>query len=347
MAAPRKIVLTSAASGVGVAVQQAAQASSHVYSVTGLSALPSRMLTGASTLSCPATRKRALFQDKVLATVAETGPCLVVPGRDEDAAAVGELGERLTEWGSSVASGPGPAVQQAYDKAATPLLLTGSALSMARTAAAMQDALELAEQIGYPLLIKPRYGNASRGVRFVHGAAELRARFSPGQDIAQEILPLDPRDRRPWDSNDPQAQDGEYSVQLLIGPLGHNLGCFVTRNNLQQGIPRLVEVIDAADVAAQAYKALIRHSAWGAWNLQGRRTSNASIRFFEINARPTGLTGLRARLGFNELDQLYAACVLKQPPSPAQPPAPGLVIDTHDLQHRAPAAPMKDGQAAS
>ncbi|MFD3314220.1 hypothetical protein [Streptomyces sp. NPDC058694] len=280
----------------------------------------------------------------------ETAPCLVVPGRDEDAAAVGELGERLAERGSSVASGPGPAVDQAYDKAATPLLLAGSALSMALTAASLHDALELTGQVGYPLLIKPRHGNASHGVRFVHDDDELTAGFCPGRDISQEIVPLDPGDRRPWDGvQDLHAQDGEYSIQLLIGPLGHYLGCFATRNNLEQGFPRLVEVVDAGalGVVPEAYKALVRHDAWGAWNLQGRRTPNGDIRFFEINARPTGLTGLRASLGFNELDQLYEACVLHQPPAPAQPPAPGLIIDMHELEHRARAVPFADGQTAS
>lgn len=350
MTPPRRIILTSAASGVGTAVQQAAMASSHDYCVTGLSSLPSRMLNGSPTLPCPPTRDRPLFQDKVLALVEEAGPCLVVPGRDEDAAALCEVDERLTLLGSSLTSGPGTAVLQAYDKAATPLLLAGSALSMARTAATAPDALELAWRVGYPLLIKPRYGNASHGVRFAHAEDELRAHFTSGQDVAQEFVPLEPYDRRPWDRvKDPHAQDGEYSVQLLIGPLGHHLGCFITRNNLNQGVPRLVEVVDAGalGVADQAHRALTRHGAWGAWNLQGRRTANGGIRFFEINARPTGLTGLRARLGFNELDQLYEACVLRRPPQPAQPPGPGLVIDVHVPEYRTREVPLEDGRATS
>ncbi|MGW6732284.1 ATP-binding protein [Streptomyces sp. NPDC055013] len=325
-------------------------ASSHAYRVTGLSSLPSRMLNGTPTLTCPPTRSRPLFQDTVLALAEEAGPCLVVPGRDEDAAALCELYERLTLLGCSLASGPAPAVLQAYDKASTPLLLAGSALSMARTAATAQDALELAGQVGYPLLIKPRHGNASHGVRFAHTEDELRAHFTSGQDIAQEFVPLEPEDRRSWDrAKDRHAQDGEYSVQLLIGPLGHYLGCFTTRNNLQQGVPRLVEVVDAGalGVADQAYKALTRHGAWGAWNLQGRRTPNGGVRFFEVNARPTGLTGLRARLGFNELDQLYEACVLRRPPQPAQPPEPGLVIDMHVPEYRTRAVPLEDEQATS
>ncbi|MFD5575049.1 ATP-binding protein [Streptomyces cadmiisoli] len=330
MTAPRTVVLTSAAGGVGTAVQQAADVSAHAYTVIGLSSEPAHLLSGAPALACPPTRDRVRFSERVLALVERAGPCLVVPGRDEDAVVLCERAAELAPLGASLTSGPGPAVRQAYDKALTPALLAGSALSMARTAATLPDALAVAEQVGYPLLIKPRRGNASRGVRLAHGNGELRRLFVPLQDVAQELLPLVPDDRRPWDHHgDERAQVGEYSLQFLIGPAGDDLGCFASRNNLSGGTPRLVEVVDARTlgIGTRAHEALTRSGAWGAWNLQGRLAPCGTLRFFEINARPTGLTGLRARLGFNELDRLYEACVLRRLPPPARPPVPGQVID--------------------
>ncbi|MFI2346447.1 hypothetical protein ACH492_05180 [Streptomyces sp. NPDC019443] len=327
----RPLVLTSSTSGVGIAAQQAAAVSSHTYVITGISTWPARLLSGLRALPSPATQDREAFQERVLTLVEEVGPCLVVAGRDEDATVLGQVADDLAARGGVLGNGPPHTVQAAYDKALTSSLFAGSALSIAMTAATVRDALCLAGTVGWPILVKPRCGNASRGVRLADNAETLRACFRPGIDIAQELLPFDSQDRRPWDRRAHLLrQDGEYSVQVLIGPRGQDLGCFVSRNNLVDGVPHLVEIVDDALsrlVSRHAREALSHHGAWGAWNFQGRRTPDGDIRIFEVNARFTGLTGMRSWLGFNELDLLYEGLVLQQETCPPPCPPAGLLIE--------------------
>ena len=331
MSPGRVVLLTSAASGVGAAVQEAAAASRSSYRIVGTSSIPAALRDGDKALQCPATALREEFQRRILQLAGDLGTCLVVPGRDEDADALAEIASPLAACGAIPASGPARAVAAAYDKAATERLLAPLGLPVAATADNMTDALTLASTRGWPLVVKPRHGNSSRGIRVVRGTAELHGCFRQGADIAQEFVPLRPEDHRSWDGRFPGGQDGEYSLQMLLGPEGKEVGHFCSRNTLTNGVPRLVETISnvqAGDLIRQARDAFGSLRCWGAWNIQGRFCSGNAIRVFEVNARPTGLTGLRARLGFNELDLLYESMVLRREPSRPEPAPPGLLIDT-------------------
>jgi hypothetical protein len=103
-----------------------------------------------------------------------------------------------------------------------------------------------------------------------------------------------------------------------------------TRNTLEAGVPILVETVDPLDVAVSLNRASTSLAALGAvgvWNLQGRRTPDGGFRFFELNARPTGITGLRAHLGFNELDLLFDAFILGRRSATMPAPPAGIVVD--------------------
>jgi predicted ATP-grasp superfamily ATP-dependent carboligase len=258
------------------------------------------------------------------------GVCLVVPGRDEDAAALAAVASDLQVRGAMLASGPSQPVLAAYDKAATATALGACGLPIAATAEDVAGAVEIADAHGWPLVLKPRRGNSSRGVRLVWSEEGLHASFRTESDIAQEYLAVSPEDRRSWDGRFPGGQDGEYSLQLLLDCHGREIGHFCSRNTLANGVPLLVETIaegQVGDLLRQACAALGSLSAWGAWNLQGRRSLDGAIRVFEVNARPTGITGLRAWLGFNELDLLYDALILGHVTSRPKPIQPGLLID--------------------
>jgi Carbamoyl-phosphate synthase L chain, ATP binding domain len=331
MSGERVILLTSAGSGVGSAVQEAAVASPSEYRIVGTSSIPTEMRTGERALRCPVTAQREAFQQGILQLAASLGNCLVVPGRDEDADALAEIAPPLDAHGATLASGPAWAVSAAYDKAATPWLLASSSLPVAVAADNLTDALDVASTHGWPLVVKPRRGNSSRGIRIVKSEAELRACFRQGTDIAQEFVPVGPQDRRSWDGRFQGGQDGEYSLQILLGRGNEEIGHFCSRNILADGVPRLVETIDdgqVSDLIRQARHAFYSLHCWGAWNLQGRRGPDGAIRIFEVNARPTGITGLRARLGFNELDLLYESLLLRKVPERPEPPTAGLLIDT-------------------
>ncbi|MGM1061358.1 hypothetical protein [Saccharothrix sp. Mg75] len=271
------------------------------------------------------------FQTRVLELVETVGQCLLVPGRDEDAVALLEIALALSERGATLTSGPGSVISAAYDKAATVRMFGAIGLPFAGTSDDIEGAAKLASRFGWPLIIKPRHGNSSRGVRLARNESGLRACFRPDVDIAQEFLQVGSRDQRSWDGQFPGGQDGEYSLQLLLDRRGQKIGHFCSRNTLAAGVPRLVETVADTQIDVllqQFHHTLGSLGAWGVWNLQGRCCNDGTIRVFEINARPTGLTGLRARLGFNELDLLYEALILGYSQSVLESPTVGLLINT-------------------
>src|ERR1019366_4631014 len=115
----RSVLLTSAASGVGRAVQQASTLSARDYRFVCISSTSEITNRGENTLPCPPTAERAAFQARTLQLAETMGVCLVVPGRDEDAAALAAVPIDLQVRGAMLASGPSQPVLAAYDKAAT------------------------------------------------------------------------------------------------------------------------------------------------------------------------------------------------------------------------------------
>jgi carbamoyl-phosphate synthase large subunit len=309
----RQLLLTSAGSGVGRAVRAAAALSPHDYRITGTGIGPVDG-TDLAAYRVPPTGRPADFQQAVLRLAAGLGGALVLPGRDDDAEVLAEIEPALRAVGAVYPIGPPAAVAAAIDKARTGQLL-GPDVDFVATATGVVDALALAARVGWPLLLKPRCGSASRGVRQVDGERTLRTELTDS-DVAQQYLPPNAADARHWDGLWPGGQDGEYSIQLALGPAGQLLGSFASRNTLFEGRPVVVETVpDAtvADLVSRAAGALAAAGASGLWNLEGRRGADGRIRLYEVNSRPTGITGLRACLGFNEVDLLYGAFMLGRP----------------------------------
>ena len=321
----RTVLVTSAGSGVGRAIADAARLSDHRYRVIGMDSRPA----GADSVLVPPTDSPDDFRRAVTTVARGAGPSLILPGRDPDIAVLAAMTAELAAVGSIFPLGPAEAVAAALDKSRTADCL-GIGDVFAPTASTVEGALRMAGAQGRPLIVKPRFGSASLGVRFPVHTGELSAVMTSA-DVAQEYLPLLARDRRPWDGTVSGRQDGEYSLQLVLGPRSELLGSFAARHCLAGGRPVLVEVLDEA-VAAPALgdlvPALQRIGATGCWNFQGRMAEHG-VRYFEVNGRTTGITGLRASLGFNELDLLYDAFVLRQR-TPVRPAVQPCVVDATD-----------------
>jgi len=326
----RVVIVTSVGSGVGLAVQQAAALSDLRYHLIGTSSTPVILSSGQVSIQSPHAAKHSDFQNFILNLVEKVGECLLIAGRDEDAAILSDIALTLASLGGSLASGPAPAVLASYDKALTATTFGRFGLPIAATASTYENALQLGRRFGWPIVLKPRLGNASKNVRLVEHEHTLFEQFVNEQDIAQELLAVHQLDRRPWDGSYFGGQDGEYSIQVLRGRDGACLAQFASRNTLVLGVPRMVETIECTEIRYllhQVDEILERLDAWGAWNFQGKRTEANVIKVFEVNARPTGLTGLRAYFGVNEIDLLFEALVLGQSVDLPPSPPPGRVID--------------------
>ena len=163
--------------------------------------------------------------------------------------------------------------------------------------------------IQFPLIAKPITGAGSVGIRIVQNLDEL-SKISKDL-IVQPIVLVDEDDA---DSvlhlrgikEGEVVQVAEVSVQYLVSKKGKVLGRIATRNRLKMGVPIEIIPVDS-DMIWNSTQRVVEHlvslGAWGPVNFQGRLYSEG-FHIFEINPRFTGLTGLRAKMGFNEVEAL-------------------------------------------
>lgn len=163
--------------------------------------------------------------------------------------------------------------------------------------------------ITFPCISKPKSGSASRGIQLINTISDLGCIGK--NDVLQELLipnSADPNRKIFLDSLKEQKinQISEISIQILIGYDGKFLGKFASINKLVNGVPIEIVPIDNITIWEKIDPLIpqfIKKGLRGPLNLQGRFTDDG-LKIFEVNARITGISGLRALLGFNEIDIL-------------------------------------------
>lgn len=162
----------------------------------------------------------------------------------------------------------------------------------------------------FPLICKPKSGSGSVGIKIIRNSEELK--LVDKDDILQEIaLPLatDPNYSMYMDGlkKGMNLQLSELSIHFVFDKNSELIGKVSTYNSLKQGIPTEIVPYDNDQVwkeinpLIEFFKSL---KMVGPLNIQGRLTDNG-LKLFEMNARFTGISGLRAQMGFNEVE----ACV--------------------------------------
>lgn len=161
----------------------------------------------------------------------------------------------------------------------------------------------LAAQTGFPLIVKPRNGARSIGLHKVRDMEELqRAIRSTKDPVIQECVGDD---------------DQEYTAGTLCFG-GECRAAIVMRRDLRDGNTYRAYV-DQDPVLTQTVRRFAEVlGARGPANFQFRIGRNGQPKVFEINARFSGTTPLRALAGFNEVEMcvrhLVDGAELEQPP---------------------------------
>jgi nucleoside-diphosphate-sugar epimerase len=165
-------------------------------------------------------------------------------------------------------------------------------------------------KVKFPFIAKPRGGFASRGVEIIRSKDDLQ-KITNDHIIQELAIPVkdDPnynfymsqiaKNRNP--------QVSEVSIQLVYSPEGELMGRMFSYNKLNNGVP--IEIVPYENeyiwsVVDQLAPTLLKLGLRGPINIQGRLTEDG-LKLFEMNPRFTGITGLRALMGFNEVE----ACV--------------------------------------
>lgn len=165
-------------------------------------------------------------------------------------------------------------------------------------------------EIKFPFIAKPKRGFASRNITVIQNESDI-IKIKDDHIIQELAIPhkKDPN-RKNFLKNLKEGnnlQVSEISIQLVYGPEGELIGKMASYNKLSNGIP--VEILPFDDeqiwnVIDQLSPELLKMGIRGPMNIQGRLTDDG-FKIFEMNPRFTGITGLRALMGFNEVE----ACV--------------------------------------
>ena len=162
----------------------------------------------------------------------------------------------------------------------------------------------------FPLIAKPRGGFASRGIEILNSIDDL-VKVDDSHIIQELAIPHKNDPHHNYYINQLKSnknpQVSEVSIQLVYNKEAELMGRMASYNKLNNGIPIEVLPYDDAymwEIVDQLTPALLDLGLRGPINIQGRMT-DGGLKLFEMNPRFTGITGLRALMGFNEVE----ACV--------------------------------------
>ncbi len=203
--------------------------------------------------------------------------------------------------GAIIVVAPSKTVAIADDKWLTAEFLREHGLPFARAAIPvnLEEAINIAEAWGYPLVLKPRSDTSSRHVHILHSTAELRAVFDGvAGPMLQELVDM------------PSDNIGnEYTCSVFKTLEGDLFGPFTARRTLKGGSSWHVEVgrFEQLDPMLLDIGRALPFS--GSLNIQLMVGPKGPVPF-ELNARFSGTTAVRAHFGFNEpemvlRDQFY------------------------------------------
>jgi carbamoyl-phosphate synthase large subunit len=193
--------------------------------------------------------------------------------------------------GSIVIVAPPPTVAIANDKWLTAEFLRENGLPYAEAYLPKDknDALRLAEQWGYPIVLKTRRGTSSRHVHVVKESDSLNKLFPETPvPMLQRVIDI------------PSNELGnEYTCSVFKTADGTVIGPFTARRTVRGGTSWHIEVAPFEVLHAPLLAIANALDFVGSLNVQLMRTEEGAIPF-ELNSRFSGTTAVRAHFGFNE-----------------------------------------------
>jgi carbamoyl-phosphate synthase large subunit len=319
---PYNIAVTAVGGGVGQSVLRALRLSSLPIRTIGFDANPwsAGLYTCSKGYSIPHSSDPS-FIDQLLEKLLKEKVKVVILGSDPEVVAVSRARQRFLASGIFPVTGSAEAVRLCRDKLAGYRFFEEHGIPFARTVSA-GEASALADEVGFPLIVKPVGGSASRGITIAFNKAQLEQQIKDETKIVQEyLIPESWRKKRHELTRQDVYEDGvllqkdEISIQLVYDHEANLLGKFTSCNVLKDGVPMLIDpmtVPQAEEIALKMASLLAEKGLVGPCNLQCKITELGPI-FFEMNPRFTGITAVRAAMGFNEVEAILRRALLNEP----------------------------------
>jgi len=147
----------------------------------------------------------------------------------------------------------------------------------------------LVEELGFPLVVKPRIGARSYGVHLVHNQEQLEAAIASLEaPVIQEVV-------------------GPADAEFTAGSLTFDGRChaaIVMRRDLRDGNTYRAFAEPMPELEAEVRRWAEALDAYGPANFQFRVGNDGVAKVFEINARFSGTTALRRYAGFPEVEMV-------------------------------------------
>ena len=237
------------------------------------------------------------YLDAIREILRKERPDVVMLGTDVELRAMAENRSALEkEFKTHILVSDPYVIEIADDKFLTASFLQERGFPYPKTALA-GDQQWLVDQVGFPLIVKPRVGARSIGVRLVRDRQELRQALSGSPDVIVQEYVGSPREEF---TTGVLYFDGQQPVSVTM------------RRDLRDGNTYRAFVDDYPELNAIMSKVAVALSCHGPVNMQFRMADGVP-KIFEINARYSGTTPLRARAGFNEVEMALAHLVLGKP----------------------------------
>ena len=254
----------------------------------------------------------------------------IIPGGDEPAVLISRSEDRFSDIGICISHNNAALVDRLSHKGRCFEILSdiGIATPMTTTVSTSDDL----HHVPFPCIIKPATGSGGSSFVFfarTYAEADLYCAYLRNNKripVAQEYIP---------------HTRGEFTVGVISRPDGSCAGAIALRRSFNsklsvamQGEDFVIssgysqgQIEEFPEVCAVACQIAERLGSTGPLNIQGRVTADGRFVPFEINARFSASTFLRALAGFNEVD-FYVRLSLGQKPRSELSVKPGWYLRT-------------------
>jgi carbamoyl-phosphate synthase large subunit len=308
-----KILVTGAGALLGQGIIRALRGSALNPTIVGVDPSP----LSAGLFWCDRRRLGPLatdpnYLDKLGDILRQERPDAVLVGTDVELPVISEHRRELEGACSTfvLVSEPG-VIAVADDKYLTCQFLRLAGFDYPKSCLPGEQAALIAE-VGFPLIVKPRTGARSLGVSMARDEDELeRALHGRSGLVIQECA-------------GPESQ--EFTASALVFD-GRCEASIVMRRDLRDGNTYRAYVEAFPELNAVVRRMGKALGPLGPANFQFRVDRNGRVKVFEINARFSGTTPLRALAGFNEVEMCLRRVLLGE--AVRQPPVEEMALLRH------------------
>lgn len=285
--------MTGAGSGVGQGIVKALRMSSLPLTIISADIAPmnAALYRADEAVIVPRVEREEALAE-IIAILIRNRADVVMVGSEFDLVFFSENKAVLeSQTGALIIAAPVETVHIADDKWLTAEFLREKGLpyAEARLPDGLEDAIRVAEEWGYPVVLKTRRGTSSRHVHIVKNRQMLEECYSSTpMPMLQRVIDI------------PTAElHSEYTCSVFKTPEGKILGPFTARRTIRGGTSWHVEVAHFSELDRLLLAIGRAMDFIGSLNVQLMLTEEGPVPF-ELNARFSGTTAIRAHFGFNE-----------------------------------------------